>query len=115
MSRMAEKMNPEQLPELLAAGASFSTAILPEFVTPLPVYLASETCRSTHEIYSAVGGRYARVFIGVADGWLGSRDQPASADDIAAHIDEIRDTTQYGIPSNLLDEYRLLTELINTR
>ncbi|MBD8561820.1 SDR family NAD(P)-dependent oxidoreductase [Pseudomonas fluorescens] len=115
MSRMAEKMNPNQIPDILAAGAAFSSAVSPEFVTALPVYLASEACSATHEIYSAVGGRYARVFIGVADGWIGPREQPATADDVAAHIDKIRDTTCYGIPSDLLDEYRLLTELITSR
>jgi NAD(P)-dependent dehydrogenase (short-subunit alcohol dehydrogenase family) len=80
------------------------------FVTPLAIYLVSEACRSTHAIYSAMMGRYARVFIGVSDGWMGSRDTPAAAEDIAAHFAQISATSKYFIPETLLDEFVQLVD-----
>ncbi len=35
----------------------------PEQVMPLVVYLASEACDLTHQVFSVGGGRYARIFI----------------------------------------------------
>jgi NAD(P)-dependent dehydrogenase (short-subunit alcohol dehydrogenase family) len=37
----------------------------PEFVVPMAQYLVSESCPLTHEIFSAGGGRFARVVVGV--------------------------------------------------
>ncbi len=45
----------------------------PECVTPLVTYLASEQCELTHEIFSVGGGRFARVFVGLAPGWTAGR------------------------------------------
>ena len=33
----------------------------PEFVVPMALYLVSEACRLTGEVFSAGGGRFARV------------------------------------------------------
>ncbi len=52
-------------------------AITPELVTPIVVYLASRACEFSHRNYSAFGGRFARVFIGLGEGWLArTRQQP---------------------------------------
>jgi len=53
--------------------SGFLDMIRPELVTPMVVYLASRACESSHRNYSAIGGRYARVFIGLAQGWLAER------------------------------------------
>jgi NAD(P)-dependent dehydrogenase (short-subunit alcohol dehydrogenase family) len=51
--------------------------LAPECVTPLALYLVSEACEVTHEIYTAGGGRYARIFVGLNDGWVkGARVDP---------------------------------------
>ena len=42
---------------------------MPERVTPMVLYLASQSWTWTHRSYSAVNGRYDRVFVGVAAGW----------------------------------------------
>lgn len=111
-SRMQAAMDPAQLQAFAAQYASFGdelgTSYLPEFVTPLVVYLASETCTSTHSIYSAALGRYARVFIGLADGWLGPRDAPATAEEVARHFLQIEDVEHFSIPESLADEFILL-------
>lgn len=116
-SRMGEAMDPKQLEEFgalfAAVGGKLGNATEPRFVTPLVVYLASEACQSTHAIYSATWGRYARVFIGVCDGWLGPRDEPASADDIAAHWAQIESRDRYSEMGSLADEFRALARQIN--
>ena len=109
MSRMAEAMNAEQMQQVgelyAGVGDKLGNSMTPEFVTPLVTYLVSETCQSTHALYSATMGRYARVFIGMSDGWMGPRDTPASADDIADHFGDISRTDRYFIPESLTDEF----------
>jgi len=111
-SRMAAAMDPKQLEAFGAQYAAFGEHLgrtyEPEFVTPLVVYLASEACQSTHGIYSASVGRYARAFVGIADGWNGPRHEPASVEDIGAHFDQISDTRQYSIPGSLSDEFEII-------
>ena len=78
----------------------------PEQVAPMVAYLASSACTVTGEAFSAGGGRYARVFIGVADGWLGPAGGCATAEDIAEHLDDIEDRRTYAIPGSAWDELR---------
>ena len=56
--------------EKFLAESGFMRAIRPELVVPLVVFLASRACDFTHRNYSACAGRYARVFVGLGDGWL---------------------------------------------
>ena len=78
----------------------------PEQVAPMVVYLASRECTVSGEAFSAGGGRYARVFIGVADGWFGPAGGCATAEDIEAHLDAIEDLSSYAIPGSAWDELR---------
>jgi NAD(P)-dependent dehydrogenase (short-subunit alcohol dehydrogenase family) len=75
-----------------------------EQVTPLVAYLCSPQSTISHEIYSVGGGRFARVFLGLTPGWWGGNDTDLTPDDIAAHIDEIRDETGYIVPGTVTDE-----------
>jgi len=81
-------------------------AIHADFIAPMVVWLASEQCRSTHNLYSATGGRFARVFIGEGKGWLSDYDRPPSAEDIAGHMPEIDRTDPCDIPASMWDEFR---------
>ena len=108
-SRMGEAMPAWQMEKI---GALFGAAYEklgnsgnPEFVTPLVTYLVSEACTSTHALYSATMGRYARAFIGMSYGWMGPRYKPFSADDIAAHFGQVSSTDRYFIPESLVDEF----------
>lgn len=76
----------------------------PEFVAPLVLYLVSDRSTVTHGLYSAVAGRFARVFTGVTHGWYGPRKQPASPEEIAEHWDEVEDRTDYSMPLTHTDE-----------
>src|SRR5213080_5102765 len=60
----------------------------PELVTPMVVFLASEQCTFTHETFSAAGGRYARIFVGLAPGWFAGKDRAPTAEDVLDHLDE---------------------------
>jgi NAD(P)-dependent dehydrogenase (short-subunit alcohol dehydrogenase family) len=84
----------------------------PACVTPLSVYLVSEQCELTHEIFDVGGGRYARIFIGMNQGWAKGPGQPASVEEIAANLDKIRDVSDYIIPSGIGDEMKMVAELM---
>lgn len=76
----------------------------PDFVTPLAVYLSSRACDTSQNMYSALGGRYARIFVGLTQGWLAPGTQAPSVEDIIDHLTKIDDRTQYDVPLSGLDE-----------
>ncbi len=82
----------------------------PELVTPLSLFLVSEQNQHTHEIYSVGGGRYARVFIGLTQGWF-SKKIP-SVEEVAAHMDQIRDEQGYIVPGSIAEEMKLLADAL---
>jgi NAD(P)-dependent dehydrogenase (short-subunit alcohol dehydrogenase family) len=84
----------------------------PETVTPLVVYLGSEACELTHEIFSVGGGRFARMFVGLTPGWVADGGAKVSAEDVASHIEQIRDPEGYTIPANITDELRILAKVL---
>jgi NAD(P)-dependent dehydrogenase (short-subunit alcohol dehydrogenase family) len=90
--------------EQLGGALPFLDAIEPELVVPIVTFLASRNCDFTHRCYSACAGRYSRVFIGQARGWIGGGEGNPSADDIAAHLDEISATEPFTIPASIFDE-----------
>ena len=59
-------------------------------VAPMVVYLASKECAYSGSIFSAGGGRYARIMAASAPGWTAS-DGPASPESVRDHLDEITD------------------------
>jgi len=90
--------------EQVAAEWPFLRAIEPELVVPIVVFLASRACEFTHHNYSAGAGRYARVFIGLANGWLAEPGSRPTADDVAAHLAEVSATEPFGVPASIFDE-----------
>ncbi|MDT5372329.1 MAG: hypothetical protein QOC62_6760 [Mycobacterium sp.] len=79
-------------------------AIRPELVAPMVVYLASRACEFSHRNYSAFGGRFARVFIGLGRGWLAGQDTNPTADDVAANLSEVSATEPFMIPESIYEE-----------
>lgn len=77
-----------------------------EYVTPMVLWLVSEACRTTHSLYSATAGRFAKVFIGAARGWLADPDDPPSPEDVADHIAQIDDISSFDTPLSVFDEFR---------
>ena len=95
--------------ELLGPLAS---AVEPDLVTPLSLYLVSEACPLTHEIFSVGGGKFSRVFIGETPGWFAGRGTTPTVEDIAAHIDEIRAEDGYTVPANANEDIALLLKAL---
>lgn len=77
-------------------------------VTPMVVFLCSDQNPFTHEIFTAGGGRYGRIFIGTNQGWFAGRSVVPTVDHIAAHLDEIRDITSYEVPLSSNDEIMII-------
>jgi NAD(P)-dependent dehydrogenase (short-subunit alcohol dehydrogenase family) len=82
----------------------FASQLEPELVTPLVTFLASEACDRTHEIFSAAGGRYARVFVGLAPGWYGGKGYVPTAEDVLDNLDQIEKQDGYIVPGSVGDE-----------
>ncbi|MCP3987228.1 MAG: SDR family oxidoreductase [bacterium] len=82
--------------------------ISPECVMPLVTYLASEACEQTHEIYSVGGGRFARIFLGLAPGYFAGKGAKISAEEIQANIEQIRNPEGYTIATKISDEMKLI-------
>jgi NAD(P)-dependent dehydrogenase (short-subunit alcohol dehydrogenase family) len=86
----------EDAPEAVGAplpdgiGNSFN----PEFNMPIVVYLASDQCTSTQQVYSQCLGRTARRVVGVVPGWQAQRQSAPSVEQIAEHWDEIAGAPQ---------------------
>jgi len=100
MTRMAGRASGAVDPE---EGAE-SGPMAPHLVAPLVAYLAHETCPVSGEMYAAGAGRFARMFIACAPGYV----HPASArqptmEDVAAHWAAINDEPGYRVPADLAD------------
>jgi len=113
-SRMAGAMPAEQMKEVEAQLAAIAplvgNSLDPSFVTPLVVYLASEACQTTHGIFSATWGRYARAFLNFSQGWVGPRQDAPRAEDIAAHWAEVENRRDIVEPAYLEDEFALIAK-----
>lgn len=82
----------------------FLKVIKPELVVPIIAFLASRDCHLTHQNYSACAGRFARVFVGLGDGWFAERDSEPTADDIVAHLSEVSATEPFTVPGSIFEE-----------
>jgi NAD(P)-dependent dehydrogenase (short-subunit alcohol dehydrogenase family) len=96
-------------PEFLKQSAFFQ-AIQPELVVPIVVYLASRDCEFTHQNYSAGAGRFARVFVGLARGWLADPGSQPTAEDIATNLAEVSATQPFTIPMSIEEEVMAICE-----
>jgi NAD(P)-dependent dehydrogenase (short-subunit alcohol dehydrogenase family) len=98
-SRMVFETTGSEIPE-----EGFIGAIKAELVVPVVTFLASRNCTFTHHNISAGAGRYARVFVGLPDGWVAPDGEPPTAEDIEAHLAEIIATDPYTVPASIVDE-----------
>jgi NAD(P)-dependent dehydrogenase (short-subunit alcohol dehydrogenase family) len=78
----------------------FADNLDPAQVMPIVVFLCSEQNTFTHEIFTAGGGRYGRFFIGMNDGWFAGERRIPEVEEIADHLDEIRDITEFEVLMN---------------
>lgn len=72
----------------------------PERISPLVSYLVSRVCPVTGEAFSVgMAGHYARIFVGVSDGWWSGPAIP-SAEEIAANWDQVEDLQSFSVPAS---------------
>jgi NAD(P)-dependent dehydrogenase (short-subunit alcohol dehydrogenase family) len=90
--------------EEVAAQSQFLGSIKAELVVPLVVFLASRACEVTHHNYSACAGRYARVFVGLSQGWLAEAGTLPTVDDVAARFATVSATEPFIIPESIFEE-----------
>jgi len=98
-TRMTEALLPEDVGKLFSA----------ELVTPMVVYLASEFCEPSHEIFGVAAGRFARIGIITHNGYVNTN---ASAEDIAKNIEEIRTIKDGTYPMSNEDELLIIQKAI---
>lgn len=87
-----------------------ASSVDPALVTPMALYLVSRECELTHEVFSAGGGRFARAFIGLTQGWAPGPDSAPSVEDVRGNLPVIRDLDGYDIPLNVAEEVGRLVE-----
>lgn len=90
----------------------FADMVRPEQVTPMVVYLCSEACEHSHEIFTAGGGRYGRIAVVTNEGWVASQGEVPSVEDVAGRLDEIRNLSDPIIPDSSNDEIMLIGKLL---
>ncbi len=83
-------------------------ALKPELVTPVVVYLASQECDVSGEIYSIAGGQVSRFFVGRTPGYFNA---DLTVEDVRDHLAQIRDETGYTVPIGISAELGLLLEV----
>jgi NAD(P)-dependent dehydrogenase (short-subunit alcohol dehydrogenase family) len=94
--------------EFLAAAARrvphYIDGMQPAFVAALVTYLSSEQCSTSQNMYSVLGGKYSRIFIGLTEGWYQGGKTVPTPEEILAHLPQIDDRTHYALPLSGLDE-----------
>jgi NAD(P)-dependent dehydrogenase (short-subunit alcohol dehydrogenase family) len=94
--------------EFLAAAGERTRHYLqgmdPSFVAALACYMASRDCATSQNMFSVLGGKYSRIFVGLTEGWYHPGSTAPTVEEIAAHLPEIDDRSHYTMPKSGLDE-----------
>jgi len=98
-TRMTEALLPDDVGELFR----------PELVSPMVIYLASEACEPSHEIFGVAAGRFARIGIITHNGYVNTS---ATAEDVANNIEEIRNIENGTYPLSNEDELMIIQQAI---
>lgn len=92
---------------LKAAGERsrhFIEGMKPDFVAALACYMASRECEGSQHMYSVLGGKYSRIFVGLTEGWYVPGPDAPSCEDVADQIARIDDIGHFAIPRSGLEE-----------
>jgi NAD(P)-dependent dehydrogenase (short-subunit alcohol dehydrogenase family) len=92
--------------------AELAARIGPQYVSPLVCYLASEACASTGQVYSAAGGRVARVFVAEGPGWVHSG--PLTPEDVRDAWAQINAEQPQIVPADAAEQAAALFAALDT-
>jgi len=81
-------------------------------VSPLLVWLASDECVETGNVYSVGGGRVARFEVCLTPGWTRT-DGVLTPEDVRDHWDAINDTSVLDLARNMSDDFRALRKALS--
>lgn len=98
LTRMAGAPAARSAPDAGAAAPEMS----PELVAPMAAFLAHESCPVSGEIYAAGAGRFARIFLAQAAGYVHADREP-TIEDVARNWAAINDPASYSVPASLPD------------
>lgn len=106
-TRMAADANLEEYESVSAE------AVGPDLCAAPVVYFASDECELTGEVWSVASGSVARLFVGRAPGYFKNPDREGALtpEDVASHLDEIRDLEGYSLPPSWPAEWEMVLEL----
>ncbi len=90
----------------------FADMVDPKQVMPMVIYLCSEANEYTHEIFTVGGGRYGRIFLGTNRGWLAGQGVVPTVEQVAEHIDDVRDISEFEVPLSNNEEIMLLAQML---
>jgi NAD(P)-dependent dehydrogenase (short-subunit alcohol dehydrogenase family) len=77
----------------------------PALVSPIAAWLVHADCPVTGEVYTAAGGRIARFFIGLTEGYYNAK---LTLEDVRDNFEQIRDEEGYIVPTGPGDEFTQL-------
>ncbi len=91
-------------------------AVSPHLVAPAVVYLASDACELTGEVWSVGSGTVARLFTGRTQGYFKHPDAEGdlSPEDIAENLDAIRELHDFVLPASWPLEWSIVLENFRT-
>ena len=89
----------------------FAEKLDPSQVSPVMAWLAHEDCPVSGEVFSAAGGRVARFFIGMTEGW--THPGQLTPEEVRDHFEEIRDPAGATIPAGPGDELNALLKALS--
>lgn len=89
----------------------------PGLVAPVVAYLAGRDCPFTGETWSAGSGSVSRLFLGRTSGYFKHpvAQGPLTVEDVAAHVNAIRDETGYSTPEDWPAEWAEVVALLRSR
>lgn len=94
----------------VAKQMPFLEMIDPKLVVPIVVFLASRTCELTHQNYSTGAGHYARVFVGLGEGWTAAPGCQPTAEDIARNIGKVSAFQPFTVPASIYEEVEQISQ-----
>jgi NAD(P)-dependent dehydrogenase (short-subunit alcohol dehydrogenase family) len=73
----------------------------PRLAAPVAAWLVHEDCPVSGEIYSVGGGRVARFFVGLTEGYV---NPELTLEDVRDNFDRVRDEAGYTVPVGVAEE-----------
>ena len=86
---------------------SLAERLDPSSVSPVVAWLCHEDCTVSGEVFSSGGGRVARFFIGMTQGWYSPSH---SVEEIRDNFETIRNEDGYSVPTGPADEFAAILE-----